>query len=376
MKVFKSFCRSAAHSTRLVKAKTPLAIVNAMNRHASESAIARAACSCLTKMLMNEEISRLMARQGVIEGVVNVCKHHASNPPVFIDVMKVFINLCPVESSASQIAKLAAGVILRAIEFNISNQILLNIGAQLLFNIAIHPSGSRTLTKRGAVEVIKATIEQNVDHAGVVSKFIRVLTNLLLTDNKSVGKMMQCNLKETIRTIVRHHTAHQQIQKASRAFIRALRQRTEDRSYISDVATQMTRDKLPVHVVNLLTSGTVMRKFHQSKAPRKRRVKTQPNCEMILFEDPKNKRAPLLLKAREMYDVRKGPCTLPLRRKPFNHRKADENRCFAIFVRSGDEEFSIDLETRSADECQLWVEALNTLREVLRPKKRVSLLYK
>merc|ERR1719499_2840870 len=181
---------------------------------------------------------------------------------------------------------------------------------------------------------------------------------------------MQLELKETIRNIIRYHTSHQQIQKASRAFVRALRQRTEDRNIgLANMSTQLTRDKLPVPVVNLLTAGTVMRKFHQSKAPRKRRVKTQPNCEVILFEDPKNKRPPLLLKAREIYDVRKGPCTLPLRRKPFNNRKADENRCFAIFARSGDEEFSIDLETRTADECKLWVEALNTLRDVLRPKK-------
>ena len=54
------------------------------------------------------------------------------------------------------------------------------------------------------------------------------------------------------------------------------------------------RDKLPVHVVNLLTSGTVMRKFHRSKAPRKRRVKTQPNCENILFEDTKGKYHPTI----------------------------------------------------------------------------------
>jgi len=374
-KVLKSFSRQAELAVLLVRSKTPTHIVQAMGRNPNP-AVVRAGCNTLTKMLMNEEISRLVARQGVIEGIVRVSKNFSSNPTVFIDVMKVFINLCPVESSASLIAKLASTEILRAIEFNIDNQILLNIGATLLFNIAIHPSGSRTLTKRGAVEVIKDTIEKNMEHQGVIAKFIRVMTNLLLTDNKSVGKMMQCNVKETVRLVSRQHMSHQQIQKAARSFVRALRQRTDDRGISSNVATVMTRDKLPVHVVNLLTSGTVMRKFHRSKAPRKRRVKTQPNCEIILFEDTKGKKAPLMLKAREMFDVRKGACTLPLRKDMWNHRKADPERCFAIFVRSGDDEFSIDLETRTVDECSLWVEALNTLKEVLRPKKRVSLLYK
>ena len=97
-----------------------------------------------------------------------------------------------------------------------------------------------------------------MEHQGVIAKFIRVMTNLLLTDNKSVGKMMQCNVKETVRLVSRQHMSHQQIQKAARSFVRALRQRTDDRGISSNVIVFL----FIVHPVCIFEVATVSNRIN------------------------------------------------------------------------------------------------------------------
>ena len=90
--------------------------------------------------------------------------------------------------------------------------------ATLLGNIAIHPSAARQLTKRGACAVIIDTVRKNIDFRAVLTKLVRAMTNLILTDNAAVGKFEELGAKELVRTIAKTHFGHQALQKVTSIF--------------------------------------------------------------------------------------------------------------------------------------------------------------
>ena len=332
-------------------------IKNSIKKHH----IIRFGCQALCKIISNEESSKIASTQNVVDSLCTVAKdeHNFANAPLMIDIMKVFQNMCQIEMNSQSIARYASVPILRGMETMKENSIFMNVSSTLIGNLAVYSSASKHIVKRGGCAVCIECIKYNMEHQGVLSKLVRCIANLILTETKAYDKFIELEAIQIIQNIQNRYPHNKQIEKSSKAFIRCMKMKSvKINAEIKE--SKALKDKVDIKYIKYLTSGVMMKKFCSSAKPRKRIVRLTENLEYIVLKDPTGKKAPKSYWIRNIDEIRTGACTFTLRRTGLGWKKAKPERCFALFTKdlSGNAK-TLDLECKTIEEYQKWTIALD-----------------
>jgi len=132
-----------------------------------------------------------------------------------------------------------------------------------------------------------------------------------------------------------------------------------------DLNTYVTQ-MLPESVRNMLTSGTVMTKYHQNGGSKKRTVRVALDWQTLVWSDPKpaNKDDDdtRTMPFRFVKLITAGACTPALLKKPWLGKAATPDCSFAVFDTRAPN-WSLSLEATTQKEAQDWVHGLQLLRD-------------
>eukprot|EP01083_Nonionella_stella_P115236 341428_1 len=336
--------------------------------------VIRLCSQALCKCIMTLEASEIAGNQSVVTTLCDIAKegNNCYNAALMIDVMKVFQNMCQIETNAQKIARHSSVPILRGMEHLKTNAIFMNVSATLLGNLAIYSSASKHIVKRGGCAVCIECIKFNVKHQGVLAKLLRCISNLVLTETKSYEIFIKLQCLQIIEQINAMYPNHKQIKKSSEAFLKAMKLKSH-KLHQDNTGTKALKDKVDIKYIKFLTSGVVMKKYCSSAKPRKRIIKLTDDLEYIVLMDPNGKKAPKKLYVRNITELRTGACTFTLRRSGFGFKKANNERSFALFSQDQTGKMNdLNLECKTVEIYEKWVHALNQIIEFAHQKSKVN----
>ena len=129
------------------------------------------------------EAAKHVAKDDLVEIIVEIAKdnNNWANIQIMNELVKVVVNFSSVEENAQPFARSGAVSLLRSIEAHKTNAVYLNNAAMALSKLSVHPASSRPLVKCDAITVILVSIKSNETRKGILTPYIRTLTNLLYT---------------------------------------------------------------------------------------------------------------------------------------------------------------------------------------------------
>lgn len=280
--------------------------------------------------------------------------------------------MCAVELNAQLIARNASVPILRGMEVMAKNSIFVNVASTLIGNLAVYPSASRYIVKRGGCAVIIECMKTNYQSRALLPKLVRCCANLVLTDSKSYDTFNTLNAADLVQQLLQMYPNLKALQKSGVAFVKAMKLRSHKLTQASAKSKTLT-DRLDPATVRFLTSGVVMRKFCESAKPRKRIIKLTDDLEYLLMVDPAGKKAPKQLPIRSIVEIRTGCCTFILKRKGIGWKSAKPDRAFALFAKDAQgKNRTLDLETKTVKDFIRWTQALEQVRKEATKKTKLE----
>ena len=270
------------------------------------------------------------------------------------ELVKVVVNFSGVEENAQPYARIGSVPLLRAIEAHGNNPIFLNNAAMALSKLAIHPPASRPLVKRGAIPVIISSCTANSQRRGIITRYVRTLTNFLYTEHKTGEELNKVNGYEVLAGIVQQHQDYPQLMSEWQQFEKAMKLKSKKYAPTANYSVPI-RDRMQMANSRLIAAGTMMKKYDPNGKAKKRLVRGNDDCTLLVFEDPNGKKAPKQMNMKSVKEIRAGNKT-----KGLEHVRPD--CCFAIIsIDPNGREFGLGLETKSAIESQRWVAALQDM---------------
>merc|ERR1712204_136120 len=132
----------------------------------------------------------------------------------------------------------------------------------------------------------------------------------------------------------------------------------KSRKFVPSGAQQQSmRDRLDASTVRFLSSGTICRKFGDKGKIKKKVLKVNDDCSMLLFEDPSGKKAPKQLNMRSVKGVAAG-------NQAPGMNKADPSNSFVVVsIDPNGREFRMGMECKTNMECQKWVAGMQQLMD-------------
>jgi len=279
-----------------------------------------------------------------------------ANIQIMNELIKVVVNFSSVEENAQPYARNGAVSLLRAIEAHNNNPIFLNNAAMALSKLSIHPASSRPLVKRGAVPVVLSSCQANAQRRGIITRYVRTLTNFLYTENKAAEEIQKLNGEQMLEQIVSQHKDFPQLQQEWDAFEKAMRLKAKKYAPTQQYSLP-TRDRMQMNNSRLISAGTVMKKYEPGGSAKKRVVRCNEDCTLILFEDPNSKKAPKQLNMKAVRSIEAPVVNVK------GYEVPKDTSFMIISVDPNGQEFPIVLETKSQTERDRWVEALQDLQQ-------------
>merc|ERR1712228_1050319 len=148
------------------------------------------------------------------------------------------------------------------------------------------------------------------------------------------------------------HANYQPLQTEMKGFEKAVK--LNPRKFVPSVQqTQFFRDKLDVSVVPFLSSGTLIKKY--SDKAKKKILKVNDDCGLLLFEDPNGQKAPKQLNMRSVKGVVQGA-------QANGMQKCNPSNSFVIIsIDPNGREFRMGMECKTNMEMQKWVDGIQKL---------------
>lgn len=314
-------------------------------------------CQALCKLIPNLEAAKVAAKNQLADILVEIAKDGSNFKDITVmnELTKVVVNFGSIEENAQPFSRHGAVSLLKAMEIHYDNPIFLNNAAMALSKLSIHPTASRHLVKRGVVAVILDSLQKNKDRRAVVERYIRTLSNLVYTEHKAAEEITNNGGFEIVSQIAQQHMSNQKIQNEYLEFEKAMKLKAQ-KIGPSQTYNIPIRDKMDPSNVRLVSGGTVMLKHSVGSKPKKRLVRTNQDCTLLLFEDQTGKKAPKQLNMKSVKSIRQG------NQGSQALAKVNNDVCFSIIsVDPNSREFIIDLECKSSMESQRWINALTDL---------------
>ncbi|ETO00504.1 exopolyphosphatase, partial [Reticulomyxa filosa] len=151
---------------------------------------------------------------------------------------------------------------------------------------------------------------------------------------------------QVMQYIVEKHPDFEPLMKEWSEFEKAVRLKSKK------IGQAPIRDRIDKANLRLLTAGTVMRKHGDA---RKKLIRVDESCELLLFEDTTGKKGPKQLNIRNIQQIRGGNAHPAMRNVP--------NGCGIqlVSIDPNGLEFVVCLETKTGIECDKWLSALQEL---------------
>jgi len=313
-------------------------------------------CQAICKMIVTLEAARHVAKIGLCEMVVEVAKdnNNWANIHVMNELVKVIVNISSVEENAQPFAKNGAVPLLRSIEAHKTNAVFLNNAAMALSKLSVHPASSRPLVKRGAISVILASMQANPTRKAIIARYVRALTNFLYTEHKAGEELAKNNGYAIVAQLAQAHGDYQPLVTEMQGFEKAVK--LKSRKFVPNAQAQSSiRDKLDAGVVRFLSAGTVFKKYDAKAKAKKKVLKVNDDCSLILFEDPGGAKAPKQLNLKSVKGVVQGAQAPGM-------QKANPANSFAIIsIDPNGREFRMGMECKTQMEMQKWVQGIQSL---------------
>eukprot|EP00483_Globobulimina_turgida_P011578 UN11600 len=115
------------------------------------------------------------------------------------------------------------------------------------------------------------------------------------------------------------------------------------------------REKLEVSTVRFLSSGTIVKKYGDKGKAKKKILKVNDDCSLLLFEDPNGQKAPKQLNMRSVKGVVQGA-------QAGGMQKCNPNNSFVIIsIDPNGREFRMGMECKTNMEMQKWMGGIQQL---------------
>ena len=275
------------------------------------------------------------------------------------ELIKVIVNVSSIEENAQLIARNGAVQILRSIEAHKTNAVFLNNAAMALTKMSVDPNSSRPLVKRGAIAVILQSMQNNPNRKAILTKYVRTLTNLLYTEHKTSEELSKNNGRQIVEKLVNQFPDYQPLQQEFNAFNKATRLRRPfhvEMEQPSKVPTNLDNTLL-----RFLLSGTSCKKYALSgngKA-KKKFLKVNDDCSLLLFEDPNGQKAPKQLNLKSIKSVIRGV-------EANEMDKCNPNNSWIIISSDPNgREYRLGLECKTNLEMEQWINGLQSIMQIL-----------
>lgn len=270
------------------------------------------------------------------------------------ELVKVVVNISSVEENAQPFARNGAVPLLRSIEAHKTNAVFLNNAAMALSKLSVHPASSRPLVKRGAIPVILASMQANPTRKAILARYVRALTNFLYTEHKAGEELAKNNGYAIVANLASQHPNYQPLQTEMKGFEKAVK--LKSRKFVpSGQQQQSIRDKLDVSTVRFLSAGTIVKKYGDKGKAKKKVLKVNDDCSLLLFEDPNGQKAPKQLNMRSVKGVVQGA------QAPGMQKCNPGNAFVIISIDPNGREFRMGMECKTNMEMQKWLQGIQQL---------------
>jgi len=315
----------------------------------------------LCKLISTNEAAKMIVTEGIVDLMVSISneKDNWANIEIMNEVIKVVVNFSGLEENAQVFAKGGAVSLLKAMEAHHDNTVFLGNAAMALSKLSVHPTASRPLVKRGAVAVIVNSANANPDRKAIIARYLRTLSNFLYTEVKAGEEITRTNAYPIFQNIVEKNPGFEPLTKEWAEFDKATRLKSKKVGHTAKHYSVPVRDRVDKSNLRLLTAGTVMRKHEKGKA-RKKLVRVDETCELLLFEDAGSgaKKAPKQLNMKSIQEIRAGNNHPSMKKVP------KECGIEIVSVDPNGRSFVVCLETKTGLEADKWVSALQELLTV------------
>ncbi|ETO16984.1 hypothetical protein RFI_20353 [Reticulomyxa filosa] len=331
------------------------AVAQLLEDNINQSSLVALGCQALCKMISTNEAAKIIANEGIVELMVTISseKDNWANLEIMNEVIKVVVNFSGLEENAQLYAKGGSVSLLKAIEAHHDNAVFLGNAAMALSKLSVHPTASRPLVKRGAIAVIINSANANIERKGVIARYLRTLSNFLYTETKAGEEITRTNAYQVMQHIVEKHPGFEPLIKEWSEFEKAVRLKSKKigqapaKHYSAPI-----RDRIDKANLRLLTAGTVMRKHGDA---RKKLIRVDESCELLLFEDTTGKKGPKQLNIRSIQQIRGGNA------HPAMRKVAKDCGIEIVSIDPNGREFVVCLETKTGVEGEKWLSALQEL---------------
>jgi len=227
-----------------------------------------------------------------------------------------------------------------------------------LSKLSVHPASSRPLVKRGAIPVILASMQANPSRKAILARYIRALTNFLYTEHKAGEELAKNNGYAIVAHLAQQHANYQPLQNEMQGFEKAVK--LKSRKFVPNSQQQQSiREQMDSGTYRFLSSGTLVKKYGDKGKVKKKMLKVNDDCSLILFEDPNGQKAPKQLNMRSVKGVVAG------NQAPGMQKCNPSNAFVIISIDPNGREFRMGLECKTNMETQKWIQGIQSIIQVV-----------
>eukprot|EP00486_Rosalina_sp_Unknown_P006062 CAMPEP_0201569574 /NCGR_PEP_ID=MMETSP0190_2-20130828/11335_1 /ASSEMBLY_ACC=CAM_ASM_000263 /TAXON_ID=37353 /ORGANISM="Rosalina sp." /LENGTH=1378 /DNA_ID=CAMNT_0047992041 /DNA_START=313 /DNA_END=4446 /DNA_ORIENTATION=+ len=307
LKLLKILATNTDTATEMALSGGCIAVAEIMEENKQNQTILSLGCQALCKMIVTMEAAKYIAKDGLCDIIVEIAKdnNNWANIQIMNELIKVIVNVSSVEENAQLIARNGAVPILRSIEAHKTNAVFLNNAARALSKMTVHPTSSRPLVKRGGVAVILQSMQANPTRKAILAIYIRALTNMLYTEHRTSEELGKNNGFQIVQKLVNQFPDYQPLQSEFRGFEKATKLGS-NRFRPGVYQESKVRQNLDTSTLRFLGAGTVCKKYHVNGKAKKKVLKVNDDCSLLLFERTDFSRAPKQLNMKSIKNVVKG----------------------------------------------------------------------
>eukprot|EP00487_Bulimina_marginata_P006820 TRINITY_DN2686_c0_g1_i1.p1 TRINITY_DN2686_c0_g1~~TRINITY_DN2686_c0_g1_i1.p1 ORF type:complete len:204 (-),score=18.95 TRINITY_DN2686_c0_g1_i1:462-1073(-) len=197
-------------------------------------------------------------------------------------------------------------------------------------------------------------MQSNPARKAILARYIRALTNFLYTEHKAGDELAKNNGYAIVANLAQQHPNYAPMQTEMKGFEKAVK--LKSKKFVPSGQNQNSaRDKLDNSTIRFLSSGTVVKKYGDKGKAKKKILKVNDDCSLLLFEDPNGSKAPKQLNMKSVKGVTQG-C------QANGMQKANPSNSFVIIsIDPNGREFRMGMECKTNMEMQKWVKGIQQL---------------
>ena len=171
-------------------------------------------------------------------------------------------------------------------------------------------------------------------------------------------ELAKANGYAIVAHLAQQHPNYQPLQTEMKGFEKAVK--LKSRKFVPNSQQQQSiREKMDVSVVRFLSSGTLVKKYGDKGKVKKKVLKVNDDCSLILFEDPQGQKAPKQLNMRSVKGVVAGS------QAPGMQKSNPSNAFVIISIDPNGREFRMGLECKTNMEAQKWIQGVQAIIQVI-----------